>query len=139
MPKKKLLDQKLVNEFAEFRALKNKIDKWLDVVRDEFLKQFDAGAECPIDGPFLLVIETSHRADVNWKELLFARIAADLEREGTAADAAEELAAIKIAGIEKNAPQKEIRRLMPKTNPSWAGKIMKAIVRKLDSRTARGF
>jgi hypothetical protein len=138
MPKKKL-DQKLVNEFVEFRAFKTKIEKWLDAVRDEFLEQFEKGAECPIDGPFLLVIETATRAEIKWKDMLCARIASDLERDGAAADEAQALAAKKLVEIENSAPQKESKRLVPKPNPSFGSKAMKAVVRKLDSRTARGF
>src|SRR5690349_805804 len=95
--RKKLLDQQLVTEFAEFRALKSKIEKWLDALRDNFLEKFSDGYVCPTAGPFLLVEETGNKSNINWKEEFFARLKADFESSGSTCDVAEQLAIAKMA------------------------------------------
>lgn len=137
--RRKLLDQKLVDEFAEFRALKSKIEKWLEGCRDKFLEQFAAGYVCPTDGPFLLQLETGSRSRVDWKQEFFARLKADFESGGSACDVAEQLATVKMAEMERLAGRDEFQKLAVKPNPSYAGKLMRAIVKKLDSRSSRGF
>jgi hypothetical protein len=137
--RRKLLDQQRVTEFAEFRALKSKIEKWLEGCRDKFLEQFAEGYVCPTDGPFLLSLETGSRSKIDWKQEFFCRLKADFESGGSPCDVAEQLATVKMAEMERLAGCDKFKKIVPKPNPSYAGKIMRAIVKKLDSRSSRGF
>jgi hypothetical protein len=135
--RKKFLDQKLVNEFALFRALKNKIEKWLKECREQFLAKFEEGALCPTSGPFILVAEPGE-GRIDWKKEFFSYLVENFKLAGSADDVAETLAVTKMASIEKTGERKPIVELSVKTNPSYSGKAA-AIVKKLDSRNARGF
>jgi hypothetical protein len=137
--RRKLLDQKLVTEFAEFRALKSKIEKWLDQVRTDLLAKFGEGYVCPTEGPFLLIVEEGSRSKINWKEEYFAKLKLDFEESGSACDVAEQLATVRMAEMERRAGRDSYQKIEVKPNPSYAGKLMRAIVRKLDSRSSRGF
>lgn len=137
--RRKLLDQQLVTEFAEFRALKSKIEKWLDGCRDKFLEQFAEGYVCPTDGPFLLQLETGSRSRIDWKQEFFAKLKSEYEESGSECAVAEQLATVKMAEMERLAGRDQFKKIVPKPNPSYAGKLMRAIVKKLDSRSSRGF
>lgn len=137
--RRKLLDQKLVTEFAEFRALKSKIEKWLDQVRLNLLEKFGEGYACPIEGPFLLIVEEGSRSKVNWKEEFFAKLKQDFEESGSACEVAEQLATVRMAEMERRAGRESYQKIEVKPNPGYAGKLMAAIVKKLDSRSSRGF
>jgi hypothetical protein len=137
--RRKFLDQKLVTEFAEFRAFKTKIEKWLKQTREVFLEEFEKGFACPLDGPYLLVLEPNERSAVNWKQEFFLQLKTGFEALGKPCDEAETLAVSKMAEIEMAAGKKTVIELAIKVNPSHASKPMAAIVKKLDSRTARGF
>ncbi|MGH7936117.1 MAG: hypothetical protein ACREF8_03815 [Chthoniobacterales bacterium] len=137
--RKKLLDQQLVTEFAEFRALKSKIEKWLDPLRDSFLEKFAGGYVCPTGGPFLLQEETGSTSNINWKEEFFARLKNDFESSGSSCDTAEKLATVKMAEMERLAGATPYKKIAVKPNPSYNGKLMRAIVKKLDARSERGF
>jgi hypothetical protein len=136
---KKLLDQRLVTEFAEFRALKNKIEKWLKAASEDFVAKFKAGYACPVGGPFLLMLGGQDREAIDWKMEFFNHLKADYEYSGTPADVAEQLAINKMVEMEVIAGKKHIDQINVKVNPSYAGKLMAAIVKKLDTRSARGF
>lgn len=137
--RRKLLDQQLVTEFAEFRALKSKIEKWLDGCRDKFLEQFADGYVCPTDGPFLLQLETGSRSRIDWKQEFFGKLKSEYEESGSDCAVAEQLATVKMAEMERLAGRDEFKKIATKPNPSYAGKLMRAIVKKLDSRSSRGF
>ncbi|HEY0701254.1 MAG TPA: hypothetical protein VGD60_00660, partial [Candidatus Acidoferrales bacterium] len=136
---RKLLDQQLVTEYAKYRALKSKIEKWLKAVREELLAEFKSGSACPADGPYLLVVEPGSRSNVDWKQELFDRLKADFEASGSACDVAEELAIARMVELERAAGRKKYFELAVKTNPSYAGKLMRAIVKRLDTGSERGF
>lgn len=62
-----LFTQRLVTQYAKYRALKNLLDKWLDEKREVLFVALLAGAPCPDKGPFLLELcESSQR--INWKD-----------------------------------------------------------------------
>lgn len=137
--RKKLLDQQLVTEFAEFRALKTKIEKWLKACSEDFVEKFKEGTCCPTDGPYLLALGGQDRRNIDWKEEFFNRLKADFESSGSTCDVAEQLAITKMVEMERAAGTHRIDQIDVKVNPSYAGKIMRAIVRKIDARNARGF
>jgi hypothetical protein len=137
--RKRLLDQQLVTEFAEFRALKTKIEKWLKACSEDFVGKFKVGTCCPTDGPYLLVLGGQDRKNIDWKEEFFNRLKADFESSGSTCDVAEQLAVTKMAEMERLAGTHHIDQVDVKVNPSYAGKVMRAIVRKIDARNARGF
>jgi hypothetical protein len=137
--RKKLLDQQLVTEFAEFRALNTKIEKWLKAVREDFLEKFDAGFVCPTEGPFLLELGGGSKANINWKQEFFERLKADFEAAGSTCEVSEQLAITKMVEMERLAGRSPYQTIEVKPNPSYAGKVMRAIVRKLNASTARGF
>jgi hypothetical protein len=139
MPKKKFLDQRLVTEFAEFRALKTKIEKWLDARRDEFLAKLDEGFECPAAGPFLLVVEPSSKPNIDWKQELFQVLKTNYVEAGSEPETAEQLATVKMTQMEIAAGKTPTKKLATKTNPSFGGKVLHAIVKKLNSKASRGF
>jgi hypothetical protein len=136
---KKLLDQQLVTEFAEYRSLKTKIEKWLKACGEDFVAKFKDGVVCPSDGPYLIVLGGQDRKNIDWKQEFFQRLKGDFESGGSAPDVAEQLAIVKMVEMERLAGTHRIDQLDVKVNPSYAGKVMRAIVRKLDARNARGF
>ena len=137
--KGKLLDQQLVTEFAEYRALKNKIEKWLKVLSEDFLEKFKAGFTCPTDGPFLLERGGGKRKNIDWEQEFFERLKADFKESGSEDDVSEQLAIVKMAEMERLAGKTTYYQVDVKVNPSFAGEVVRAIVKKLDSRKARGF
>lgn len=137
--KSKLLDQQLVTEFAEFRALKTKIEKWLKACSEDFVARLKDGSCCPTDGPYLLALGGQDRKNIDWKEEFFLRLKADFETSGSTCDVAEQLAITKMAEMERVAGTHHIDQIDVKVNPSFAGKVMRAIVRKIDARNVRGF
>jgi hypothetical protein len=136
---KKLLDQRLVTEFAEFRALKNKIEKWTKLVSADFLAKFKLGFVCPTSGPFLLEVEPGSTANIDWKEEFFLKLKADIESTGSSCEVAEKLAIETMAEMDRLAGRTPYQKIAVKTNPAYNGKLMAAIVKKLDARSARGF
>lgn len=136
--RRKFLDQKLVTEFAQFRALKNKIEKWLEACRDQFLDQFKSGAACPVRGPFLLVVEPG-QGRINWQQEFFSYLERGFKAAGKSDEEAQALAVIKMAEVETAAERKPTSTLSVKPNPSYSGKAATVIVKKLDSRSQRGF
>lgn len=139
MPSKKFLDQKLVTEFVEWRGLKRKIEKWLKVQRDEFLEQLDSGWICPGKGPYLLVPESGSRSAIDWKQEFFNELKQKFVDAGSTVDVAEQLAVARMAALEIAAGRKEYIELADKPNPAFNGKVLAAVVRKIDARAARGF
>jgi len=137
--RKKFLDQKLVTEFAEYRALKSKIEKWLKLCREEILEKFKAGYACPTGGPFLLEKGGGSRSAIDWKQEFFERMKNDFIEAGSEAVVAEQLTIEKMVEMERLSGRNPYDEIEVKPNPSYAGKLMKAIVKKLDARTARGF
>jgi hypothetical protein len=137
--KGKLLDQQLVTEFAEYRALKNKIEKWVKVLSEDFLAKFEAGFACPTDGPFLLERGGGKRKNIDWEQEFFERLKSDFKSSGSADDVAEQLAIVKMGEMERLAGKTPYYQVNVKVNPSFAGEVVRAIVKKLDSRKARGF
>jgi hypothetical protein len=137
--RRKFLDQQLVTEFAEFRALETKIEKWLTIVREEFLGKFSQGYICPINGPFLVVVENGSRSNIDWKEELSLRIRSDYELLGHSGTRSIELAAEAMVEMERVAGRTVFPRVVTNTNPAYNGKLMRAIVKKLDARSSRGF
>lgn len=137
--KSKLLDQQLVTEFAEFRALKTKVEKWLKACSEDFVAKFKDGICCPADGPYLLVLGGQDRKSIDWKQEFFDRLKAEFESSGSPCDVAEQLAITKMVEMERLAGTHHIDQVDVKVNPSYAGKVMRAIVRKIDARNARGF
>jgi hypothetical protein len=137
--RRKFLDQQLVTEFAEFRALETKIEKWLTIVREEFLGKFSQGYVCPANGPYLLVVESGSQSNIDWKEELSLRIRSDYELLGHSGTRAVELAAETMVEMERVAGRMAVPRVVTKTNPAYSGKLMRAIVKKLDARSSRGF
>jgi len=134
----KFLDQDLVTEFGEFRALETKIKKWLDQVREEFLDRFAEGFICPDGGPYLIVKEFGSQSNVCWRDEFLAHLVRELEKE-VPRDRAEKGAANKLAQIEKRRGRTPIDRIAVKPNPAFNGAVMRAIVKKLDARRERGF
>ena len=137
--KSKLLDRQLVTEFAEFRALKTKIEKWLKACSEDFVAKFKGGFVCPSDGPYLLELGGQDRKAIDWKQEFFDRLKSDYESSGSTCDVAEQLAITKMVEMERLAGMDHIDVVNVKVNPSYAGKVMRALVRKIDARNARGF
>ena len=137
--RRKILDQGLVTEFAEYRSLKNKIEKWLDAVRENLLAQFKAGFVCPTDGPYLLERESGSRSKVDWQQEFFDYVKQEYESSGSNCEVAEHLAVKKMAEIERRSGSSKFWKIAVKPNPSYAGELMRAIVKKLDTRSQRGF
>lgn len=139
MPSKKFLDQKLVTEFVEWRALKSKIEKWCKGQREEFLEQFEQGWFCPVKGPYLLVCEPGSRSAIDWKQELFNELRQKFIDAGSSVDVSEQLAVARMAALEIAAGRKKYIELADKPNPAFNGKVLTAVVRKIDTRAARGF
>ena len=137
--RKRELDQQLVTEFAEFRALESKIEKWLKIIREHFLEQFSNGYVCPTKGPYLLVLEPGSTANIDWKQEFFLRLKSDFEGWGRTPSMAEQLAAEKMVEMARLAGRDEYQKIAVKSNPGFGGKLMRAIVKRLDSRSSRGF
>lgn len=137
--RRKLLDQQLVTEFAEFRALKNKIEKWLKVQSEDLIPKFKSGFASPLGGPYLLVLGGQDRGNIDWKEEFCKRLKSEAESSGTPPDLAEQLAITKMVEMETAAGKHRVDQVDVKINPSFASKVVSAIVKKLDSRKARGF
>lgn len=135
----KLLDQQLTTEFAEYRALKNKIEKWLKLQSEQLIKQFKSGYVSPTGGPYLLVLAGQDRNSIDWKQEFFDRLKADFESSGSTCDVAEQLAITKMVEMERLAGKNHIDFVDVKVNPAFADKAMKVIVKKLDSSSERGF
>ena len=66
----KRLDQLLVTRYAKYQALKNLLDKWLEIKKAEILAAMRAGARCPELGPFLLELGAAEDRP-NWKDEFF--------------------------------------------------------------------
>ena len=50
-----------MTEFAEFRALKNKMEHWLKALDGDFVGKFKNWLPCQADGPYLLVLDGQDR------------------------------------------------------------------------------
>lgn len=135
----KLLDQQTVTEFAEYRAFKSKIEKWLKLQSEKLIKQFKSGYVSPTEGPYLLVLACQDRKAIDWEHEYFEFLVAQFEAEEHPTDKAQELATEKMVEMERLAGKNHIDFVDVKVNPAFTDKTMKAIVKKLDSSSERGF
>jgi hypothetical protein len=136
---KKNLDQQLVNEFVEWRSLKKKISDWLEETGERIVKMIGAGRACPAAGPYLLALEIARKSNVEWKDEFWSHLKAEFRRAGKAPELAGKLASQQMAKMAKKAGMSRIKKLAVKPNPSFAGDPNAAVVRKIDSRSKRGF
>jgi|SRR5581483_1953271 len=135
----KLLDQQLTTEFSEYRALKTKIEKWLKLQSQHVISQLKAGYVSPTKGPYLLVLGGQDRKAIDWEQEFFDRLVADYKAEGNDTEKAQQLATEEMVKMEVRAGKTHIDQVDVKVNPAFAGKVIEAIVKKLDSTSERGF
>ena len=101
--------QRLVTQYAKYRALKCLLDKWLEEKRGVIFQALQAGKACPCRGPFLLELGESTRR-LNWKDEFQHWLA----NEGYAQD---KVAGI-VAAIEAR-PREKDPRIDCKANPNY--------------------
>ncbi len=131
--------EKLVTEFAEYRALKNKIEKWVKALSEDFIEKFKAGYLCPADGPYLLMLGGQDRKAIDWREQFFLHRKSDYQAAGRPAEIAEQMAVDEMVKLEEDAGKNHIDQVDVKVNPGYTGKLLAPLLKKLDTRAPRGF
>ena len=82
------LTQRLVTQYAKLQALKNMIEKWVDLKRAEIIAALKSGEACPSKGPFLLELGEAARSP-KWKDEFASYLAETIGDEAAAKKMAE--------------------------------------------------
>jgi hypothetical protein len=107
MAKKIVLTQEMVNRYIELDKAEKSTKRERESLRDEIIAAFQAGVECPGEGPHVLTLVKYAQKKCDWKTALFA----------FAKKHVGELLAIKLLKkVEDEAPEMNIEKILIKEN-----------------------